>query len=94
MSKRNIKLKFRLISFFILGFFLFHSLTYTHAVKRTVAMEYEEDADSVRKNNADSAREARTRIADSMKDARARIMDSTKLARRHATTACKRRAST
>ncbi len=78
-------MKFRLISFFILGFFLFHSLTYTHAVKRTVAMEYEEDADSVRKNNADSAREARTRIADSMKDARARIMDSTKLARRHAT---------
>ena len=76
-------MKFRLILFSVLGFFLFNSLTYSHVLKRTVDEDYEDVSDTGRKINQDSLREARANKADSVRDARQRIADSTKTARTH-----------
>jgi tetratricopeptide (TPR) repeat protein len=75
-------LKFRLILFFVLGFFIFNSLTYTHAQLREVEWDGDELADTAApQNSKDSLAAAREHSADSARDARERIADSTKTAR-------------
>jgi tetratricopeptide (TPR) repeat protein len=74
-------LKFKLILFFVLGFFLFNSITNSHAQRRDVDMETEETDDTTRKK-ADSLREERARIADSIRQAHAHAADSAKLSRK------------
>ena len=75
---------FRIILFFILGFFLFSSLSYSHVLIRTVDDDWEDVSDTSRKSNPDSVREARANTADSIRAARQHITDSTKTARTHA----------
>lgn len=75
-------MKFRLILFFILGFFIFNTLTYTHAIPKDVDFDEDEMADSTRKNNPDSTRKSRLHIADSLQEARERTTDSVKYARK------------
>jgi tetratricopeptide (TPR) repeat protein len=72
-------LNFRVILFIFLGFILFHSLTYTHAARRTVDTDfYEPDG-----QNGDSLKDARARINDSIREARTHSSDSIKAARSH-----------
>lgn len=76
-------MKFKIILFFVLGFFLFSSLTYSHPPRR---VKWDDDAtDTTRKNNPDSVKEARAHIMDSVRDAHARTADSAKMARKHTT---------
>lgn len=83
-------MKFKIIIFFLLGFILFNSLTYTHAQKRTVDGAGNETPDTTRpKDNQDSAKAARSFIADSMKAARAYALDSAKAARKYAADSAK-----
>ena len=76
-------MKFRIILFFILGFFLFNSLTYTHAQKRIADGKGDETSDTTHTtNNQDSIKVARAHAADSTKKARAYAADSIKTARK------------
>jgi outer membrane protein assembly factor BamD (BamD/ComL family) len=63
-------LKFRLISFLILGFLFLFNQTCLHA-------------QTTKKTNVDSAQKARARVADSLRVARAHSADSLKFAREH-----------
>jgi hypothetical protein len=75
-------LKFKVILFFILGFFIFKSLTYTHAERKHTDMELDDMPDSTqRKPNTDSIREARAHIADSIRETHQHMADSAKMAR-------------
>ncbi len=93
-------MNFRIILFIILGFFIFQSLTYTHAQRRIVDNEEFEKGDSTHKKNPDSLKEARERIndstrtarahkADSLKEKRTKLADSIKLTREHKTDSVK-----
>ncbi len=76
-------MNFRIILFIVLGFFIFNSLSYSHAIKVVPDGDIDEMPDTTRRSNTDSIKEARTRIADSLKEARKRITDSIKAAREH-----------
>ncbi len=90
-------MNFRIILFIVLGFFIFNSLTNTHAQRRTVDMaDYDNDDTTSRKPNADSLKDVRSNIndsiriarehnTDSMREAREHIADSAKTARQHKT---------
>ncbi|MFI5196823.1 MAG: tetratricopeptide repeat protein, partial [Chitinophagales bacterium] len=73
-----------IILFFVLGFFLFSSLTYSHPPGR---VDWDDDgSDTTRKkSNPDSIRDARTHVMDSIHDAHAHAADSAKMARKHTT---------
>ena len=78
-------MKFRLILFFVLSFFLISSLTYSHPPRR-VFVDDDDIADTTKKqNNPDSVREARAHVMDSIRDAHAKSADSAKTARKHTT---------
>jgi len=57
-------LKFRVILFFILGFLLFNSLSYTQAKK--IHFVYSDGGDTSKKSNSDSAKAARQHVTDSV----------------------------
>jgi len=76
-------LNFRIVLFFIIGLFLFFSLSSTHAHSGYLDEDDYEMPDSTRKNNEDSARISRAHISDSVKAARTAFSDSVKDARKH-----------
>ena len=78
-------LKFRVILFIIIGFFIFNNLTSIHAQKKIVKWDGDEMPDTTaHKENEDSLKSARAHIADSTKESIKHAMDSTKVARKEA----------
>ena len=83
-EKKSETLKFKIILFFVLGFFVFSSLTYSHPPKRV--KRDDDGSDTTRKkNNPDSVRDARAHVMDSIRDAHAHTADSARMARKHMT---------
>lgn len=78
-------MRFKFVLFFIFGFLLFKSLTYSHAYYREIDQEIDEAADTTRKSNPDSVRAARAHASDSLKTARTHALDSMKTARKQKT---------
>ena len=73
----------RIILFIILGFFIFNSLSYSHAVRITAEWDEDEMPDTTRQSKADSIREAREHKADSLKQAREELTERIATARQH-----------